>query len=101
MSIEEDARIALAAIQAQQAHELALIEKTQMVTETLNDMTIADQTGESSAPKKKVTVKKKGKPKLTAKERKERNVRVSSCLQVTHKSFIILFVLCRWRLRRP
>ena len=91
MLIEEDARIALAAIQAQQAHELALIEKTQMVTETMNDMTMADQTGESSAPKKKVIVKKKGKPKLTAKERKERNVRFSPRLQFTHKKMMTLY----------
>ncbi|THH17692.1 hypothetical protein EW146_g3155 [Bondarzewia mesenterica] len=72
---EEDGRAALAAIQAQQAQ--AELEKTSTVAETANETTFADQTvASSAAPPVKKVVKKKGKPKLSAKERKERNLAI-------------------------
>ncbi|KAI0057124.1 hypothetical protein BV25DRAFT_1812878 [Artomyces pyxidatus] len=83
---EEDAHAAILALQVRNQPEPSKEEKT---TEAGNATTLGDNTiaNDSSAPGPKpsttVKVKKKGKPKLTAKEKKERSLAVDktvSCL---------------------
>lgn len=96
---EEDARTALsAAAQAQaQAHTLAIAKLDEAMnattlgdTATFADASLAPESSKSTVAK----VKKKGKPRLTPKEKKERSVRVNSLFVLQVRKVFMLIPLC-------
>ena len=71
--LEEDARAALSAVQA---HTVTAGKSDETATALADNTTFASESlAPESSKSSTVKVKKKGKPKLTPKEKKERNVR--------------------------
>jgi DASH complex subunit DAM1 len=107
LSAEGDVRVALAAVQkpltpdAQDADKTTITETTEHEMTYAANTTVATTVSAASGKSGTKTVKKKGgKPKLTAKEKKERNVRVCLLL-VRIWSDKILYMAYRYWWRRP